>query len=352
MEGNSDPIEQQPDFAVSVVIPVYNVDKFLKEAVESVLNQKLQNFEIILVNDGSTDSSADICQKYASLDSRVLFLDQNNSGVSVARNNGLAHARGEYIYFLDSDDTIAPDFLSSSFQIAMREGSDIVIVGEPYCKRAARLTAVPTCGLFIKRTLLETYPEIRFPENIQPCEDGLFSHQLFLITGKIGFNPKAVYFYREHENQNHVRINQETARILKQIPQWLDLLAAFYSQHDIFRSKALKLALFIEHEPFELRYLKMSFDEDEKSSLFKLLQDFVVQHIIIHLTKADKKLLTIPFKYFIKAKDHQDFDQFYKTYLKRRPKKFKRALFWVKFIPISIIRRKVRQQIRDKYSDV
>ncbi|MDR2273093.1 MAG: glycosyltransferase [Sphingobacterium sp.] len=352
MEGNSDPIKQQPDLAVSVVIPVYNVDKFLGEAVESVLDQKLQNFEIILVNDGSSDSSAEICQKYASLDSRILFLDQENSGVSVARNNGLARAQGKYVYFLDSDDKLASDFLLSSFEIATQQDSDIVIVGEHYCKRAARLTAVPTCALFIKRALLEAYSEIRFPSGIQPCEDGLFSHQLFLITERIGFNPNGIYFYRNHENQNHLRINQQTARILKQIPKWLDLLDSFYSQRDIFRSKALKLALFIEHEPFELRYLSMSFDEDEKSKLFKLLRDFVAQHIIVHLTKADKKLLTIPFKYFIKAKDHQDFDQFYEVYLKKRPEKFKRALFWVKFIPISVIRRRIRHNIRNKYNEV
>jgi len=338
--------------AVSVVIPVYNVEKYLDETIQSVLDQELQDFEIILVNDGSSDSSAEICRKYASLDARIYFFDQENSGVSVARNNGLTHARGEYVYFLDSDDMIDPAFLIGAYKLAKQDDLDLVVVGEAYCYRVKRLTAVPTCGLFIKKALLDTYPDIRFPVGIQPCEDGLFSHRLFIVTDKIGFDPTALYFYRKHENQNHIRINRQTGHILKQIPQWLDLLTAFYQKHDIFASRALKLALFIEHEPFELRYVKMSFDDNEREVLFELLQNFMAQYVEPYLSEDDRKILSIPFKYFIKAKDHLDFDNFYRIYLERKPKKFKRALFWTKFIPISTLRRQLRQTIRDKYRDI
>jgi len=333
--------------AVSVVIPVYNVEKYLDETIQSVLDQELQDFEILLVNDGSLDSSAAICQKYASLDPRIYFFDQDNAGVSVARNNGLNRARGEYVYFLDSDDTIDSAFLSVSLAIAKQQNFDLVILGEPYCSRAPRLTAVPTCGLLIKRTLLDTYPDIRFPEGIQPCEDGLFSHRLFLVTDKIGFNPGAVYFYRQHENQNHTQINRQTGRLLKQIPMWLELLNEFYKEHNFFASKALKLALFIE-----FRYLKMAFSDLEKEELFKLLQIFMQEYVSPHLTKEDKEVLTVPFSYFVEARDHRDFDQFYAAYCKRRSQKLKQSLFWVRFIPIAGLRRKVRQRIRHKYLDV
>lgn len=338
--------------AVSVVIPVYNVEKYLDETIQSVLNQELQDFEIILVNDGSLDSSAAICQKYASLDPRVYFFDQDNAGVSVARNNGLSHARGEYVYFLDSDDTIDSEFLTGAYTLAKQDDLDLVVVGEIYCYRAKRLTAVPTCGLFIKKSLLDSYPDIRFPVGIQPCEDGLFSHCLFLMTDKIGFNPDAKYFYRQHENQNHVRINKETARILKQIPNWLELLKIFYDQHDIFTSRALKLALFIEHEPFELRYIKMPFDENEKEVLFRLLQNFMRQYVEPYLSKTDIEVLSVPFRYFMTAENHVNFDNFYKSYRTNRAQQFKHALFWVKFIPISKLRRKLRKNIRNKYIDI
>lgn len=338
--------------AVSVIIPVYNVENFLDETISSVLNQELQDFEIILVDDGSTDSSAMLCEKYVSLDARVSFFSQQNSGVSVARNKGLQHAKGQYIYFLDSDDTIDPTFLSGSFNVAEQNTLDLVIVGEAYCNRASKLTAVPTCGLFIKQSLLQTYSDIRFPVGIQPCEDGLFSHQLFQVTGNIGFNSKAVYHYRKHEGQNHVRINQETARILKQIPEWLELLKKFYTQYDIFSLNAVKLALFIEHEPFELRYIKMPFTDSERASLFKLLKLFIHHHIKPYLKKEDEAILTVPFKYFMEAKSHQDFDDFYRIYREEMPKKMKKALFWIKFIPIPKIRRRLRQNIREKYVEI
>lgn len=344
-EGNS-------RVAVSVVIPVYNVEKYLDETIQSVLHQELQDFEIILVNDGSTDSSATICKKYASLDPRIYFFDQENAGVSVARNNGLSHAVGEYVYFLDSDDTIEPTFLSASLAIAKQQNFDLLILGEPYCSRAPRLTAVPTCGLLIKKTLLDTYPDIRFAEGIQPCEDGLFSHRLFLMTDKIGFNPSALYFYRQHENQNHVRINKETARILEQIPQWLEILRVFYDQNDIFSSRALKLALFIEHEPFELRYIKMPFDDHQREILFNLLHKFMLGYVEPYLSEGDLEVLSVPFRHFLAAKCHDDFDNFYRSYQTNRARNFKRSLFWVKFIPISSLRRKLRQNIRAKYSDV
>jgi len=337
---------------VSVIIPVYNMEQYLDETIQSVLNQELQNFEIILVNDGSTDSSAEICEKYASIDSRIHFFDQENLGVSVARNMGLNYAKGEFVYFLDSDDSLDSAFLSSCFDFILKNQYDLIVVGEAYCNRARRLTAVPTCGLFIKKALLDNNPDIRFPKGIQPCEDGLFSHRLFIVTDKIGFNPAPIYFYRKHENQNHVRINCETARILEQIPKWLELLKTFYAKYDIFSSEALKLALFIEHEPFELRYIRMSFNDHEKEVLFRMLQNFMRQHVQPYLSKDDYKILTTPFKYFIKTKSHADFDRFYQIYLEKKPKKFKRALFWVKFIPFTKIRRKVRQNIRDKFNDV
>ena len=337
---------------VSVIIPVYNMEQYLDETIQSVLNQELQNFEIILVNDGSTDSSAEICEKYASIDSRIHFFDQENSGVSVARNMGLTYAKGEFVYFLDSDDSLDSAFLIGACRLAGKDNLDLVVVGEAYCYRAKRLTAVPTCALFIRKTLLDIHPEIRFPVGIQPCEDGLFSHQLFIMTDRIGFDPTALYFYRKHESQNHIRINGQTGRILKQIPTWLDVLKAFYQKHDIFTSQALKLALFIEHEPFELRYIRMSFNEHEKEVLFRMLQNFMRQHVQPYLSKDDYKILTTPFKYFIKTKSHADFDRFYQIYLEKKPKKFKRALFWVKFIPFTKIRRRVRQNIRDKFNDV
>ena len=97
---------------ISVIIPVYNAEPYLNRCIDSVLASAYSDFEIILVNDGSTDRSPDICRAYAENDSRVVFLSQENRGVSSARNLGLEAARGEWIVFLDSDDFITDDYLS------------------------------------------------------------------------------------------------------------------------------------------------------------------------------------------------------------------------------------------------
>lgn len=96
---------------VSVIVPVYNVEKYLARCLNSIVNQTYQNIEIILVNDGSTDASGEICRQYAQRDARIRLFTQENQGQSVARNVGLDHMRGEYIVFVDSDDYISTYFV-------------------------------------------------------------------------------------------------------------------------------------------------------------------------------------------------------------------------------------------------
>ena len=91
---------------ISVIIPVYNVEKYLKRCLDSVINQTYKNLEIILVDDGSTDNSGKICDEYAKNDKRIIVIHKENGGVSVARNIGLDICTGDYVNFIDSDDWI------------------------------------------------------------------------------------------------------------------------------------------------------------------------------------------------------------------------------------------------------
>ena len=94
---------------ISVIVPVYNTEKFLNNCIESILNQTHKNLEVIIIDDGSTDNSPAICDEYAKKDSRVKVIHKENGGVSSARNAGLDIASGEYIGFIDGDDVIEPD---------------------------------------------------------------------------------------------------------------------------------------------------------------------------------------------------------------------------------------------------
>ena len=96
---------------ISIIVPVYNVAQFLSITLDSILNQQYTNYEIILINDGSTDESAEIAQRYASNDQRIVFIDKCNEGVATTRNKGLEVSRGNYIMFLDADDIIYPNTL-------------------------------------------------------------------------------------------------------------------------------------------------------------------------------------------------------------------------------------------------
>lgn len=111
---------------VSVIIPVYNVEKYLSECVDSVLHQTYQNFEIILVDDGSKDKSGEICDMYASSDSRISVIHKENGGASSARNEGLRYASGDYVYFLDSDDLIKPYAFEHFVKAVDSEKADII----------------------------------------------------------------------------------------------------------------------------------------------------------------------------------------------------------------------------------
>ena len=112
---------------VSVILPVYNVEKYLKECLDSILNQTLQEIEVICVDDGSTDRSLEILREYEKKDKRVIVLTQENKGAGAARNKGLAIAKGEYLSFLDSDDFFASGMLEEAYRRCVEKKAQICV---------------------------------------------------------------------------------------------------------------------------------------------------------------------------------------------------------------------------------
>jgi glycosyltransferase involved in cell wall biosynthesis len=117
---------------LSVITPVYNVSLYLERCVESILNQSYHNIELILIDDGSTDHSSELCDEWAGKDSRIVVTHKDNGGVSSARNVGLEQARGEYITFVDSDDFLAPDTYEDNMDFLLKH-QDVDILQYPYC---------------------------------------------------------------------------------------------------------------------------------------------------------------------------------------------------------------------------
>ena len=114
---------------VSIIVPVYNVEKYLRKCLDSLINQTLKDIEIICINDGSTDKSLEILEEYKNRDSRIILLNQENSGQSIARNNGIKKATGEYIGFVDPDDWIDLDYYEKLYNAASTNDTDIAVGG-------------------------------------------------------------------------------------------------------------------------------------------------------------------------------------------------------------------------------
>lgn len=126
--GNTKPPAEAPE--ISVIMPVYNTGEVLKDTIESVLNQTFRDFELILVDDGSTDGSGAVCDSFAERDARVVVIHKKNGGICDARNAGIDRAVGAYITFCDHDDLYLPTLLQTEWETARKVGADVVAVGK------------------------------------------------------------------------------------------------------------------------------------------------------------------------------------------------------------------------------
>lgn len=207
---------------VSVIIPVYNVEKYLEECVNSVINQTYKNIEVILVDDGSTDSSGDICDEYVMFDSRISVLHKANGGLSSARNAGTRKASGEYIYYPDSDDYTDIHAIERLVCHAQETGADIVFFSASsfgddggavaqnyvYSKDYGTLSGAEMFGelmknkefhssvplLFIRRDFIDKN-KLSFADGIFH-EDMIFTFEAFMLASVVSHFNSQLYFRR------------------------------------------------------------------------------------------------------------------------------------------------------------
>ena len=212
------------DLKISVIIPAYNAEKYLTETLDSVVSQTMSDsdYEIIIVNDGSSDHTADILQQYKKPHSNITIINQENGGPASARNTGLSAAKGEYIYFFDADDLLINNALEAMFTKAMTENADLVI-GTYDVLNTYKLSAVHTLDNLIvlddidkyntdilwtfslsnklfKRELIEKYT-LRFPD-ISYSEDGAFLVQFLYRSSKITGLNQIIFHYRRYNEED------------------------------------------------------------------------------------------------------------------------------------------------------
>ena len=202
---------------ISVIVPVYKVEPYIRQCVESVLGQTYSNFELILVDDGSPDSCGSICDEYAEKDSRVRVVHQKNAGLSAARNAGLDIAKGEYVTFIDSDDFVREEYLDSLYNAAKNSECKISICDYTISTdeinslstipaytvadglsffREDHVLGVIACAKLYKAYLFDG---IRFPVG-KLHEDEAVTYKLLYRAGNIAVIPAKLYYYRQNEN--------------------------------------------------------------------------------------------------------------------------------------------------------
>lgn len=232
---------------VSVLVPVYNVSKYLRQCLDSLVNQTLKDIEIVCVNDGSTDSSAAILEEYAAADERIVIVNKPNGGLPSARNAGLDVARGKYIGFVDGDDFADPDMYRKMYNAARADGADIVVCGgHPFPEEekapawlkdtlSPRDISYRSGGIdtlftergakpflwrdLVRRELVEKN-NFRLDEDIVVGEDQAFQFKIFSAAKRVTFISDKLYNYRYSRPEsimNESQYKDYGARILKHV---------------------------------------------------------------------------------------------------------------------------------------
>lgn len=277
---------------VSVIIPVYNAEKYLNRCIDSVLAQTFSDFELLLIDDGSKDRSGEICEEYAATNSRVCVFHKDNGGVSSARNVGIDNAKGMWLIFLDSDDWIDNSYLKKIYECANRDNFDIVstdyyleITTQANCLKKENPTDNKDSIIrnlltnhaggylwnkLIKADLFNIY-RIRFPEGIGMWEDLVVSLKLYLVAKQVRHIPIAFYHYNLYNvgsaisNMTEEKIEQKI-KVCKLIEESLSSMNVLkdYLEELYIRQLIAKLDYVSEQKFFNVKKWRMIFPESSK----------------------------------------------------------------------------------------
>ena len=242
---------------VSIIIPVYNTEKYIEQCLDSVVNQTLRDIQIICVNDGSSDDSCAILQEYADRDSRITLIDRPNGGLSVARNTAYPYIKGKYTLFVDSDDWIKLDLCEKTYKKSEETGAALTVFFDQRRRKKIIQAITPND----KTTLEEKLPlldipvvwnklyrtdflrgnKLYFPEGLV-FEDNLINWQAVTLADKISIVPECLYHYRRNYGsimQSQGKHTLDVVPIYEKIREYL-VASGYYA---VYRSKFLSMKL-------------------------------------------------------------------------------------------------------------
>ncbi len=253
----------QKSLKISVIVPAYNIENYLSNCLDSILAQDFSDYEIIVVDDGSSDGTSKICDEYAKKYDKISTIHQKNAGLSAARNTGIKNAKGEYLAFIDGDDLIAKSFLSRLYKAAASTSSDIsicniyefsktpissiksseikVVDGNDATKRlliGQENRDIIVCNKLFKKEIFES---IKFPVG-QLHEDTLTTYKLLSIASKVADVDDVLYFYRKRPGS--IMAEQDLLERLK-IKERAAKEATEYFKNNLELKQAAEIALLL-----------------------------------------------------------------------------------------------------------
>ena len=305
---------------ISIIVPVYKVEDYLSVCVESIINQTYQKLEIILVDDGSPDNCADICDMYSKEDNRIIVIHKANGGLSDARNIGLENAAGKYVMFIDSDDYIHPDMVSCLYKNIEKHSTDIAVCGmisvydnyaikknetlknieaevcsgkdllkKIYSGKSDGISFVAVCKLYKKS--LFTNGNILFPKG-RLYEDTFTTHKLLFSALKVAIIDENLYYYRIRKG-SITNSRYEKKKIKDSIEANEEAIRSFLKYNDK-ELTALAYKNFC-HSQFKLYYKILCLENDN----YKKIYLKYIMKKYKEVRKTYHKLVKLPVKYEI-----------------------------------------------------
>ena len=270
---------------ISIIVPIYNVENYLRQCLDSILNQTYQNFECLLINDGSPDNSADICREYVSKDSRFRYFEKENGGVSSARNLGIERSKGQYITFIDSDDWGESDYLEVLYRALIDEKADIAIstykqfnmtdncyyvhsyqrgyerkvfTNKELIDSLSSLDQYDNTYIFASCKLVskKLLKHIHFNHYTSYGEDMEYWYKLYLTSKAIVYENKDTYIYRtDNDSSKHF----DAEKIRSDIQQRLNFIA-------VIAARGMNVSTYVGDCIAYLHFLETKFAEEGKSN--------------------------------------------------------------------------------------
>lgn len=340
---------------VSIIMPVYNSEKYLRNTLNSIVNQSLNDFELICIDDGSSDDSLNILNDYSERDSRIRIITQKNSGSGAARNRGLEVSRGDYVCFIDSDDEISPDLLDLTYKNAVSNDSDLVLFKISNIQKDKKTFVTPelpyelvfpnadfdnfTFDCFdvkeyifklhygpwskvYKREFLTGHDDFLFDEEL-PYGDVLFHVKAMLRASKLSYIPKDLYHCRADNSNSATFDCQDNIQVFKII----DMVESFLIDENYMDELKAEFGYFKLNQV--ILHMEMPIDESYFNLAKKYLDD--IDSDVLDITQPGLKKR---FEIFEDCDSHIEYEQNIKVLLlieehdklKSSNKKLKRQL--------------------------